>query len=540
MRKLCFSLLTLVIALPIFAAAEDGSITSTPAPIVSNKAFEVTVRTGDFGSEVYCYTWCKFSDNTEINPYDWNSVNTAEFRMSGSGGVYTFSVADIKAFYKLSDAQLEKLTTLGFIAKTPSGRQTVDLFCDVVQGLREAYSGGEGTSDSPFILKTVADLNELSRTSGDWGPDCYLKLEADIDASGLSAPIGSAASPFKASFDGNGFSLKNLTIDTDKIGTATGLFGVIDGGYIQNLGVTGAEVSGLTYTGIIAGILQSGTIERCFSTGTVSSSSICAGGLVGENVAGEILNCYSGASVNNMNDHASGGLVGKNSGIIKNTYAAGEVAGHDYVGGLVGANYGTVSNSVALNAGVLCNNDFTARLGGNNNQRNVSQNNYCWSDIPAIQDSWSGYGDHATTKDASVLGMEDSFKSLLHWDFNNVWEWKWAADDRRGYPLLRNLNNQRCVVPDAYLFFEVSVNEIVNDNTMVVGPNPTYGIINVSSSVPVESYMVTSLNGSVALKGFQGAVCSLDIDMSGLDCGLYILRIITTEGSVSVHKIFKK
>lgn len=539
MRKLCFSLLTFVVCLPVLAG-NSASISSTPSPIVSNKAFEVTISTSDLGSEVYLYTWCKFDNLPEKSPYTWSEVESDSFRMTGNGGVYSYTVADIKAFYKLSDSELSRLVKIGFIAKTKNGNQTDDLFCEVVQGAGEAYSGGDGTAASPYILKTLEDLNELSIAKGDWESDCYLKLEADIDASGLTSPIGNTTNPFKASFDGNGFSLKNLHLKSDNFGNATGLFGVIDGGHISNLGVIGAQVFGNTYTGIIAGLLKSGTIERCFSTGTVSSSSICAGGLVGENMAGTIMNCYSGASVSNANDYASGGLVGKNSGTISNCYATGEVAGHDYVGGIVGANYGTVCNSVAINAGVNCINDFTARLGGHNNSRNISQNNYSWAEIPAVRETWTGFGDHASSKDASVLGVENSFISLVPWDFNNVWEWKWAADDKRGYPLLRNLNNQRAVVPDAFLFFDVAVDNISDEKILSVGPNPTEGILYVSSSILIDSYVITALNGSVALKGFPKAADSFEIDLSGLDSGLYILRILNSEGSVSIHKIIKK
>lgn len=540
MRKLCFSLLALVVSLSVFAKGNSASISSTPSPIVSNKAFEVTINTSDLGSEVYFYTWCKFDGLPEKTPHSWSEVESDSFRMTGSGGVYSYKVSDIKTYYNLSDSELAQLVKIGFIAKTKNGSQTEDLFCDVVQGAREAYSGGDGTEASPFILKTAEDLIELSNTQGDWESDCYLKLEADLDASGLTSPIGEMTSPFKASFDGNGFSIKNLRLASGKFGNATGLFGVIEGGHISNLGVIGAEVSGQTYTGIIAGLLKSGTIERCFSTGNVSSGSICAGGLVGENIAGIIMNCYSGASVLNADDYASGGLVGKNSGSISNCYAAGEVVGHDYVGGIVGANYGTVSNSVAINAGVKCFNDFTARLGGHNNSRNISQNNYSWADIPAVQETWTGFGDHATSRDASVLGVENSFKSLVPWDFNNVWEWKWAADDKRGYPLLRNLNNQRAVVPDSFLFFDVAVENVSEEKTVSVGPNPTEGMLFVSSLIPVDSYIITGLNGCVHLKGFPNAVHSFEIDMTGLDSGLYILRMLNSEGSVSIQKIIKK
>lgn len=41
-------------AWPAWADGDQASITSVPSPIVSTKPFEVTIRTTDFGSDVYC------------------------------------------------------------------------------------------------------------------------------------------------------------------------------------------------------------------------------------------------------------------------------------------------------------------------------------------------------------------------------------------------------------------------------------------------------------------------------------------------------
>ena len=66
-------------------------------------------------------------------------------------------------------------------------------------------------------------------------------LGADLDLAGVTwTPIGTSASPFSGTFDGNGKVIKNLTID----GTAkVGLFGVLDGAVVKNLTFVGAEIS---------------------------------------------------------------------------------------------------------------------------------------------------------------------------------------------------------------------------------------------------------------------------------------------------------
>ena len=105
--------------------------------------------------------------------------------MTGSNGNYTFTISDIKAFYGLTDTELSNLTRLGFIAKNTSGGQTDNLYVDVVQGRRDAYSGGEGTAADPYVLKTAQDLQMLVSTPGDWTSENYFRMDADIDASAL-------------------------------------------------------------------------------------------------------------------------------------------------------------------------------------------------------------------------------------------------------------------------------------------------------------------------------------------------------------------
>ena len=67
-------------------------------------------------------------------------------------------------------------------------------------------------------------------------------LEQDIDfASANHTPIGTTAKPFKGKFDGNFFQIKKFKAnDTHR----AGLFGEITNARIENLGVTGAKITG--------------------------------------------------------------------------------------------------------------------------------------------------------------------------------------------------------------------------------------------------------------------------------------------------------
>ena len=214
----CLLAMSLVSGVGFTAVAE--SITSTPSPAVTNKVLEVKIQTDqDLGSTVYCYTWCKSINGAEKSPsWKWADVHTSKFQMTGSAGTYTFKIADIKSFYELNDTELAGLTELGFIAKNASGGKSGDLFINVVPGRSDAYSGGEGTQDNPFILKNIDDLKEFASTSIDWAEDVYLRLDADIDASTLDTPIASKGSPFRGHFDGAGHSISNLRLTETAVG----------------------------------------------------------------------------------------------------------------------------------------------------------------------------------------------------------------------------------------------------------------------------------------------------------------------------------
>lgn len=538
MKKFLFALLALAAPAAVWAAGQQASITSTPSPAVSNKPLEIKIQTSDLGADVYCYTWCHEMQGGEKAPYGWDDVNTDKFKMSRSGNVYTYTISNIKEFYGLSDAQLVSLTKLGFIAKTSNGNQTEDCFVEVVQGPTSLYSGGEGTTSSPYIIAKSEDLQYLADTPADWGNGVCFKLDADINASTLKSTIGTMATPFSGTFDGNGHCITSLSLNGSTVGSATGLFGKIEGADIHDLGIAGANVKGATFTGILVGYASSGTVSRCYTMGTVSGSSICVGGLVGENVAATITDCYSGASVSNPSDYATGGLVGKNSGTIKNTYAAGAITGYDYVGGVAGANYGVVSYSLAVNETVSSAHNYAARFGGNANARNNSLNNVSWKDIDNASASWTQHGDHAVSHTAADIVDATCFNDMLKWDFNSIWEWQY--DGKRNWPALRNVSGQSRPICDR-LYESLSGVVRVIDNIMVsVTPNPTYGQVNVYAGEGILSCSVWTLDGGNVLDVNIGGEESARLDLSQAAPGICLLRVTTLSGNVSIFKILKK
>ncbi|MDR1939463.1 MAG: hypothetical protein LBQ40_01540 [Clostridiales bacterium] len=233
--------------------------------------------------------------------------------------------------------------------------------------LSAELGGGDGLTEETAIeissaeqLKTFADsVNDGNSYEGQ-----YIKLTANIDLGYSTSydledlyynpvfdgwdPIGNSGSPFKGSFDGNGFAVSHLYI---KRVSYLGLFGHIGvGGEVKNLGIASGFIKGDYWFGGIAGSNR-GLIENCYSAAYIfcrDSGSECIGGIAGEN-RGTIKNCYNTGTVDNTNNGRSGfgGIAGinRNGAIIENCYNTGNIKARASVGGIAGENYGgTIKN----------------------------------------------------------------------------------------------------------------------------------------------------------------------------------------------------
>lgn len=211
-------------------------------------------------------------------------------------------------------------------------------------------------SDGTYKICTTEDLIQLAAMANDYKTgNCTFVLANDIDLSTVDnwTPIGDGYA-FGGTFDGNGYTVSNLKINTTN--NPTGLFGWTTG-TIKNLGVENVNITGASDVGGLIG-KAAGTVSNCYTTGSVVMASYTtdsggtavvsdAGGLVGTNF-GKIIDCYSEANVTG-DGNIVGSLVGYSSGdgIIR-CYAAGNVSGKGYVGGLAGRAYCTVEDSYSM------------------------------------------------------------------------------------------------------------------------------------------------------------------------------------------------
>ncbi|TEB07095.1 Cadherin-like beta sandwich domain protein [Pelotomaculum schinkii] len=206
----------------------------------------------------------------------------------------------------------------------------------------EAPWSGAGIDGDPYIIASAEDLIAVSDVvyKDYWG--AYFEQTADIDLSGLNwTPIGEYVTLFTGTYDGGGYTICNLTIDSDTLGLA-GLFGYVDSsGTLQDITLENVSVSSSAdsaYVGALVGF-NYGSVSQCSSTGSLSGSGGGAyvGGLVGCN-RGTITDSSSSAGVNGGNGAFIGGLAGSITGSVTGSTSSGPVSGGDnsHAGGLVG------------------------------------------------------------------------------------------------------------------------------------------------------------------------------------------------------------
>ena len=211
---------------------------------------------------------------------------------------------------------------------------------------------------TPISIGTAAELAAINTNAAHLaGP---YKLTNDIDLTGYNGnnwtPIGSTATPFKGTFNGDGYVIEGLNAEG---ATQVGLFGVIESGTVENLGVkfgtlnsTGASN---TLVGGIAGEIQdNSTIQNCYTTGGAiiadlnSFGSTAAGGIIGKGSQSTILNCYSTCNISLVSTYLvyGGGIAGSGTNLtVSNCYSICKIkgihggdggGGSAYAGGIIG------------------------------------------------------------------------------------------------------------------------------------------------------------------------------------------------------------
>ncbi|MHC1737929.1 MAG: BNR-repeat neuraminidase N-terminal domain-containing protein [Ignavibacteriaceae bacterium] len=228
------------------------------------------------------------------------------------------------------------------ITSPPGSRQ-------IVTGVSADMPSGAGTSGDPYLIATLNNLYWLTQNSGSWVTGKYYKQTANIDASTSSGwdeangftPIGNVSNNFSGNYDGQNYTVSGIYINRSASDNQ-GMFGYINGGSVQNLGLLNVNITGKEYVGALAGswYSPSANIINCYSSGSVNGEGD-TGGLIGSFGGGDTVQyCYSSCNIN-ASGYSSGGLFGSiyNNGYvtIEYCYSTGNVStSGNNAGGFVG------------------------------------------------------------------------------------------------------------------------------------------------------------------------------------------------------------
>lgn len=296
------------------------------------------------------------------------------------------------------------LAALVWIAVPVSARaegETVDTW----DGTAVAFTQGSGTKEDPWRIENAEQLAYLAQqvnNGTDYERNHFL-LVSDLDLNGKEwTPIGTYGNPFWGGFDGGGHTITGMTITGD--GDYVGLFGechnfTADSSYIKSVTVKGANISGHSHVGAIAG--EGANISDCYSIENTICAAWCVGGICGS-LTGNISGCYNSSSVSG--NSTAGGIMGSASsertvGVVEYCYNIGAVTVRQQdssVGGITGASAHRYNISNCLNCGKITGNG--KNVGGiagstDSNYMNFIGNCYYNSDL-----NNAGVGEGASDK----------------------------------------------------------------------------------------------------------------------------------------------
>lgn len=323
---------------------------------------------------------------------------------------------------------------------------------DTIPGLLDLiFTGGDGTSENPYQVENLTQLNFVR-----YNLDASYILVADIDASETSnwddgnggdpegwGPISHYYRRFTGSFNGKNHKISGIYIyrpNQDYIG----LFGYIEGGEIDSLGVENTGITGDYYVGGITGYSRAySNISSCYVSGEVSGLQD-VGGLVGFNEYSSINNCYTDVSVSGRRVN-TGGLVGTTYHFseVHNCFSRGDVTRlsdiYDSFGSFIGHNSGgTIDFSYSTGSVFFKGTEDPTGKGFIGADSDGTFNSNFFDNEASNQNTAIG----ATPKSTSEMSTQATFLTA-GWDFmaentNGTDDiWGINPEDNDGYPFLK-------------------------------------------------------------------------------------------------------
>ena len=105
---------------------------------------------------------------------------------------------------------------------------------------------GEGTEEKPYLIASAVGLKNLADyvNSGEDISGKFFELTSDIELTGKWTSIGNNANPFNGNFDGGGYTISGLNINSNV--DYKGLFGYVSDGTVANVTLVSPRASAET------------------------------------------------------------------------------------------------------------------------------------------------------------------------------------------------------------------------------------------------------------------------------------------------------
>ena len=378
------------------------------------------------------------------------------------------------------------------------------------------FYGGDGSESSPWQISNEDQLLKVNENVG----ANYILVE-DITLVGsysgaLIAPVDTSAGSFCGVFDGNGYTIEDLTITGSS--DYVGLFGrVHDNGVVENLTLENVDIAGDEYVGSLVG-RSDGCIIDCHvvnsdPTSTGVSGYMYVGGLIGLTGQGHaVSDCTAAVGVSATNNFV-GGLIGQNNAYVWDCSASGTVestivtvsSSAGYAGGLIGWHGSSRLTDSYASGDVISSGSRTGGLVGEANITSESIINcYATGDV-----SYTGSGTtYGFICMGGLIGMSLTEVSSCYatGDVDAG-----AVGDRAG----GLMGQAGALTQDCYALGDV------------VGRNDIGGAIGLSTVAVANCYSTGAVSGSSNVGGFMGyryagtvTDCFWDTQTSGLATGI--------------------
>ena len=328
----------------------------TGGQVVSTNAPEITFATNDADMGLIKIDNYEFSNPSSSGGFSDPMKSKTWYVNSGSTATVTATAVpadqnhEFVGWYPNADGsgtQLSDETTVIYTADPEEGvTENVSYYAvfketDEYAAMRTAAA--EWANETSPTISSKEHMRYFAYAVNELGKDFSdktVKLEADLtytDADSFT-PIGTAAHPFKGTFDGGSNTITGLsavgTYYTDEAGSYLGLFGYTSGAEIKNLTLSGVDFYGAYMAGGFAGEANSTTFTNCTLTGVSKvSNAYFTGGLFGHSSG---VCTVTGCKVENSEldgNWKTGGITGYADGVtisgttVNNTEVDGPIAG---------------------------------------------------------------------------------------------------------------------------------------------------------------------------------------------------------------------